>query len=59
MPKPDDLRVVQHKGFIIEPAQLFKYGVSFPHTSHCLADGSIMISTLGDAHGNHKGSLII
>ncbi|KAK6750044.1 hypothetical protein RB195_002191 [Necator americanus] len=43
----------------IEPAQLFKYGVSFPHTSHCLADGSIMISTLGDAHGNHKGNFIL
>ncbi|EYC18803.1 hypothetical protein Y032_0026g1378 [Ancylostoma ceylanicum] len=43
----------------VEPEQLFKYNVSFPHTSHCLADGNIMISTLGDAEGNHKGSFIL
>ncbi|KAK5980146.1 hypothetical protein GCK32_021646 [Trichostrongylus colubriformis] len=43
----------------IEPEQLHKYGVSFPHTAHCLADGNIMISTLGDEHGNHKGNFFL
>lgn len=43
----------------IEPNELHKHGVSFPHTSHCLADGNIMISTLGDEHGNHKGNFLL
>uniref|UniRef100_W6NB72 Methanethiol oxidase n=1 Tax=Haemonchus contortus TaxID=6289 RepID=W6NB72_HAECO len=43
----------------IEPGQLHKQGVSFPHTSHCLADGNIMISTLGDENGNHKGNFLL
>jgi len=29
------------------------------HTSHCLADGNIMISGMGDAEGNGKGSFIL
>ena len=32
---------------------------SMPHTTHCLADGNIMISTLGDASGNNKGSFML
>jgi hypothetical protein len=26
-------------------------GVGYPHTSHCLGSGDIMISTMGDPHG--------
>ena len=41
---------------IIEPDVLHeKLNVSAPHTTHCLADGNIMISTLGDIDGNSKG----
>ncbi|KAJ1354881.1 hypothetical protein KIN20_011964 [Parelaphostrongylus tenuis] len=43
----------------IEREQLFKYNVSFPHTSHCLANGHIMISMLGDRNGNHKGNFLL
>uniref|UniRef100_A0A915M3U2 Methanethiol oxidase n=1 Tax=Meloidogyne javanica TaxID=6303 RepID=A0A915M3U2_MELJA len=38
----------------IEPKQLFDLGVGFPHTAHCLADGTIMISTLGDERDSPK-----
>ena len=30
--------------------------ISAPHTTHCLADGNIMISSIGDAKGNGKGT---
>lgn len=33
--------------------------VSAPHTAHCLADGNIMISTMGDASGNAVGDFIL
>lgn len=39
----------------LEPDAAFRHDVGFPHTTHCLADGNIMISTLSDADGNHKG----
>ncbi|XP_029648147.1 methanethiol oxidase [Octopus sinensis] len=32
---------------------------SAPHTSHCLGSGMVMISCMGDAVGNHKGSFIL
>ena len=31
-------------------------GLSHPHTTHCLPNGEVMISTMGDEHGNGKGS---
>ncbi|KAG0715893.1 Methanethiol oxidase [Chionoecetes opilio] len=43
---------------IIEPEVLKSNGVSHPHTTHCLPDGKVMISTLGDAQGKAKGSFI-
>ncbi|KAI6233947.1 SELENBP1-like protein [Aphelenchoides fujianensis] len=43
----------------VEPEELKAMNVSFPHTSHCLADGTIMISTLGDANGNNRGEFIL
>ncbi|KAL5656349.1 hypothetical protein ACJX0J_035668, partial [Zea mays] len=33
-----------------------KTGLGFPHTSHCLASGDIMISCLGDKEGNTTGN---
>uniref|UniRef100_K3XHK5 Methanethiol oxidase n=1 Tax=Setaria italica TaxID=4555 RepID=K3XHK5_SETIT len=33
-----------------------KTGLGFPHTSHCLASGDIMISCLGDKEGNAAGN---
>ena len=32
-----------------------KANLSFPHTSHCLANGQIMVSAMGDVDGNAKG----
>lgn len=51
-----DLRKpVLHK--IIEPEHIAeKTGLAYPHTSHCLDNGTIMISCLGDKHGNAKGA---
>ncbi|KHJ76510.1 hypothetical protein OESDEN_23870, partial [Oesophagostomum dentatum] len=43
----------------IEPELLHEYNISFPHTAHCLADGDIMISMLGDAEGNNKGLSVV
>ena len=31
---------------VIEPWELHALGVGTPHTTHCLADGNVMISTL-------------
>lgn len=43
----------------IEPEQLHKYNCSTPHTTHCLATGEIMISTMGDANGEGQGDFIL
>lgn len=32
-----------------------KCGLGYIHTSHCLASGEVMISSLGDPKGNGKG----
>merc|ERR1711971_191479 len=45
---------------VIEPWEVHEWGVSTPHTTHCLADGNVMISTLGDGpEKNGKGSFIV
>jgi selenium-binding protein 1 len=36
-----------------------KTGLSAPHTVHCLADGQIMISMLGDAQGRAPGGFMM
>ncbi|MFQ5734972.1 MAG: selenium-binding protein SBP56-related protein, partial [Planctomycetaceae bacterium] len=36
-----------------------KVNLSGPHTTHCLADGHIMISMLGDAKGNGPGGFLL
>ncbi|CAJ0937486.1 unnamed protein product, partial [Mesorhabditis belari] len=52
---PKNLRLEK----VIPSEKLKEHNVSFPHTSHCLADGSIMISTLGDENGNNKGNFLL
>ena len=44
--------------YVIEPEELHGLDVSAPHTAHCLPNGQIMLSTLGDANGNPKGALL-
>ncbi|ONK56592.1 uncharacterized protein A4U43_C10F10460 [Asparagus officinalis] len=46
---------VLHK--VVEPADILeKTGLAFPHTSHCLASGDLLVSCLGDKDGNAKGN---
>ncbi|XP_058862018.1 methanethiol oxidase-like [Acipenser ruthenus] len=45
---------------IVEPTELFwKCNLANPHTSHCLATGEVMISTMGDPAGNGKGGFVL
>ncbi|KAF8388469.1 hypothetical protein HHK36_027141 [Tetracentron sinense] len=42
---------------VVDPADIVqKTGLAYPHTSHCLASGDIMVSCLGDEDGNAKGN---
>jgi selenium-binding protein 1 len=45
---------------VIEPEEIKKKTkLSSPHTSHCLADGRMMIAMLGDAEGNAPGGFLL
>ncbi len=45
---------------VIEPAEVAKKtGLSAPHTVHCLPDGTVMLSMLGDAAGNGPGGFLL
>ncbi len=45
---------------VIQPNELFaKANLSAPHTVHCLADGNVVISCLGDAAGNAPGGFLM
>lgn len=44
---------------VIEPEEVKKHNLSAPHTVHCLADGTVMISMLGDADGNGPGGFLL
>ncbi len=45
---------------VIEPEEIkTKTSLSAPHSVHCLADGHIMISMLGDAEGNSPGGFLL
>lgn len=53
--KTDPRAPALHK--VVEPTDIVeKTGLAFPHTSHCLASGEIMVSCLGDKDGNAKGN---
>lgn len=44
---------------VIEPEAIKRQvNLSAPHTVHCLADGTVMISMLGDAQGNGPGGFL-
>ena len=45
---------------VIEPKEVYDVGSSIPHTTHCLANGDIMISCMGDGpEQNGRGSFIL
>ena len=45
---------------VIEPEEIkAKTNLTAPHTVHCLADGHIMISMLGDSEGNGPGGFLL
>src|SRR5262249_46133117 len=45
---------------VIEPADIARtVNLSAPHTVHCLPNGQIMISMLGDADGNAPGGFLL
>lgn len=44
----------------VSPSEMYAHGCSTPHTAHCLADGNILISTMGDGpQKNAKGDFIL
>lgn len=43
----------------IEPSEVHALNVSTLHTTHCLPNGDVMISTMGDADGNGKGDFLL
>lgn len=44
---------------IIEPEGLHGLDLSAPHTLHCLADGDVMVSTMGTKDRKAKGSFAL
>jgi hypothetical protein len=51
----DPLKPALHK--TIEPEEIIeKTGLAFPHTAHCLANGDVMVSCLGDKEGRAEGA---
>ena len=39
---------------------MYDVGLSIPHTTHCLPNGDIMISTMGDGPANNgKGGFVV
>ena len=44
----------------VEPEDILaKTGCTFPHTSHCLGSGEVMISCMGDKDGSGMGSFVL
>jgi hypothetical protein len=49
------LAPVLHK--VVEPEEISnKTGLAFPHTAHCLANGDVIISCMGDKQGHAEGA---
>ncbi len=44
---------------VIEPEEVFEYDLSAPHTVHCIPEGQIMISMLGNADGDLPGGFLL
>ena len=36
-----------------------KFGITYPHTVHCIPSGDVMICTLGDSEGNAAGNFYV
>ncbi|MBI3839948.1 MAG: selenium-binding family protein [Planctomycetia bacterium] len=54
--RPRDLTLPK----VIQPAEIVaKTNLSAPHTVHCLPDGQIMLSMLGDGQGNAPGGFLL
>jgi selenium-binding protein 1 len=43
---------------VIQPEEVFEHDLSAPHTVHCIPDGEILISMLGDADGDLPGGFL-
>jgi selenium-binding protein 1 len=43
---------------VIEPEEVHEHDLSAPHTVHCIPDGEILISMLGDADGELPGGFL-
>lgn len=44
---------------VVEPEEIVnKTGLTAPHTSHCLANGQVMISAMGNEEGEAKGKFM-
>ncbi|XP_055296101.1 methanethiol oxidase [Sitodiplosis mosellana] len=43
---------------VIDSTVLNEHNVSAPHTTHCMYDGTVLISTMGDRDDNAKGDFI-
>ena len=43
---------------VIEPEEVYEYDLSAPHTVHCIPDGEILVSMLGDADGDLPGGFL-
>jgi selenium-binding protein 1 len=43
---------------VIEPEDVFEHDLSAPHTVHCIPDGNILISMLGDENGDLPGGFL-
>ncbi|CAK1586309.1 unnamed protein product [Parnassius mnemosyne] len=44
---------------VIDGSEMKSFNCTFPHTTHCLANGDIMISTMGDKNENGKGDFVL
>ncbi|CAH0761085.1 unnamed protein product [Diatraea saccharalis] len=44
---------------VISGEEMRSFDCTFPHTTHCLATGEIMISTMGDKNENGKGDFVL
>src|SRR6056297_3037978 len=43
---------------VIEPEEVFEHDLSTPHTVHCVPEGKIIVSMLGDADGDLPGGFL-
>ena len=43
---------------VIEPDEVHEYDLSGPHTTHCIPNGKMLISMLGNADGNLPGGFL-